>query len=741
MKNIKFLSCLAALSFAATCSAQVNIVKHNKPTSRIVVTTQEHADSTAASILQNFVQKSTQAKLPIVYCHQAKKIKKGDILIGNGMTNSQFISKEITEDGFLLSTDDGYLRIISGGDNGSVHGVTTLLERYLNVNYWGANEYSFDTQNDLTIPRIHDIDNPAFAHRQTHFYGLDREMADPLYKEFSRFEYVNELFAGNRIWVHTFLRFFPLEQYAKSHPEYYSLVNGKRHTKSTAQLCLTNPDVLEIATHKIDSLFKANPDRNMTSFSQNDGDGSWCHCDECMKIIKEEGSVSGLYIRFLNKLAERFPDKQISTLAYLYSVKPPLHAKPLPNVNIMLCNINCTREVPLDENAKGQEFLSYLEKWSELSNNIFLWDYGINFHNYVAPFPNFHIMAKNMQLFKKNHVNTFFHQLSPAPGEDFAELRTWLTSKLMWNPYADTDELILKFLKGYYGETSAPYLYQYIKLMQGALLSSNQVLWIYDTPVTFKHTMLNPKLLKRYNELFDKAEQAAAADSAHLARIQRSRLPLLYSELEIARTEPNFDVEKMSQALNHFEQDCERFMVSNLSERRLYTTDYCKLYRERFLTKRPQNLAQNAKVTYLIEPSKRYTSIAPTVLTDGLLGGNTFNQCWLGWEGTDGSFILDMGEEKEISSISIDFLQAWGDWICPINGVSYAISTDNKNFQPVGSERIAGIAQPEPYYQVKHSLDRKYKARYIRIDVDGQKKMPGSGNPSWFFIDEVFVYE
>ena len=73
MKSLKLLSCIAAFSFTSVCNAQVNLVRHNKPTSRIVVTTTESADSTAASILQNFVQKSTKAKLPIIYSTQNKK--------------------------------------------------------------------------------------------------------------------------------------------------------------------------------------------------------------------------------------------------------------------------------------------------------------------------------------------------------------------------------------------------------------------------------------------------------------------------------------------------------------------------------------------------------------------------------------------------------------------------------------------------------------------------------------------
>ena len=60
-------------------------------------------------------------------------------------------------------------------------------------------------------------------------------------------------------------------------------------------------------------------------------------------------------------------------------MNPPKHVKPLPNVNIMLCDIDCDREVTLTENASGKEFVKAMEGWSKITNNIFVWDYGINF--------------------------------------------------------------------------------------------------------------------------------------------------------------------------------------------------------------------------------------------------------------------------------------------------------------------------------------------------------------------------
>ena len=42
----------------------------------------------------------------------------------------------------------------------------------------------------------------------------------------------------------------PPEEFYKKHPEYYSLIDGKRIFER-AQLCLTNPDVLRIITDRI----------------------------------------------------------------------------------------------------------------------------------------------------------------------------------------------------------------------------------------------------------------------------------------------------------------------------------------------------------------------------------------------------------------------------------------------------------------------------------------------------------
>ena len=662
---LRFCLWFMGISMAFPSLSQTMLVTNGNTSSRIILKENNQISWTAANLLQTFIQKVTSCKLPVVISQTPRK---GDILIGGQS------SAEVTEDGFSISTQDGILKI-SGKENGVVYGVVTLLEQYWGIDYWGENEYSLTPSKTVNLPFINKVENPGFRYRQTQCYAIH---TDSIYKWWNRLEEPNEVFAAG-YWVHTFDKLLPLSIYGKEHPEYYSYFKGKRHPGKASQWCLSNPEVFEIVAQRVDSIFKANPDKHIMSVSQNDGNYTNCTCDACKAIDDYEGALSGSIITFLNKLAARFPDKEFSTLAYLYTMNPPKRVKPLPNVNIMLCDIDCDREVTLTENASGKEFVKAMEGWSKITNNIFVWDYGINFDNYLAPFPNFHILQDNIRLFKKNHATMHFSQIAGSRGGDFAELRAYLVSKLMWNPEVNVDSLMQHFLHGYYGE-AAPYLYQYIKIMEGALIGSGQRLWIYDSPVSHKYGMLKPALMRRYNHLFDLAEKAVAAEPDFLKRVQRARLPIQYSELEIARTETEKDLVDINKKLDLFEERVKEFQVPTLNERSNSPVDYCKLYRKRYMPQKEKSLALGAKVTYLIPPTGKYAALGKKALVDGLFGGATFVDSWIGWEGTDGAFVIDLGEAKEIQSVETDFLHQIGAWILFPLKVVYSYADDGEHY-------------------------------------------------------------
>ena len=742
MKHIYLSSLLIIFSCfqSAPLIGQVQMVKNHKPISRIHVNHDNSVEYQASILLRDFIKRISGAELTFV---TDGKIKRNDIVIGNELNaeiwNDSNIKTQLKEDGFYYSTDGHILRILSGGDKGSIYAVVSLLETQLGVDYFSENEYSIPNLNTIELPKMTVVDNPAFRYRQSQNYAMRN---DSIYKLWYRLEEPREVFAGG-YWVHTFDALLPSAIYGESHPEYYSYFNGKRHPGKASQWCLTNPEVLEIVSQRIDSIFKANPDKNLISVSQNDGNYTNCQCPPCKALDEEEGALSGSLIHFMNKLATRFPDKEFSTLAYLYTMNPPQKVKPLPNVNIMLCDIDCKREVSLTENASGQEFVKALHGWSAISDNLFIWDYGINFDNYVAPFPNFHILQDNIQLFKENNATMHFSQIASNRGGDFAELRTYLVSKLMWNPELDTDSLMNHFLTGYYGDAS-PYIYKYIKLMEGALLGSGVELWIYDSPVTHKNGMLKPELMNRYNKLFDEAEAAVAADEVKLNRVRRSRLPLQYSELEFARTEKVRDLDETIEKLNLFEERVKQFNIPTLNERNNSPVDYCQLYRQRYLPQTYTNKAANASIQFINLPAKGYQPIADTALTDGLFGGSTYVESWVGWEGQDASFIIDLGELTEVKSITADFLHQLGAWILLPTCVEYEISPDGVNFTKLYSEDLPEDRSPQvQFVEVKYEGATPINTRYIKVNVTGTKTCPhwhyGVGHPCWFFIDEVTV--
>ena len=738
---MKKLLILTPVFFLALVSmAQIAIVKNGKATGRIVVDPQISTDLQAANLFNYFVHKMTGTTLPFV--SPDSKSASGDLIIESLTDQKSAVnSSGIEEDGFRFSGTDSTFRITGAKGSGTLYGVVTLLEDYFGVGYYAAHAFTFPQKSDLLLPiRPDKTENPGFQYRQTQAYSLAK---DSLYKIWHRLKEPAEIFAGG-YWVHTFDRILPSAKYGKTHPEYYSFINGQRRPGAASQWCLSNPEVFELVSQKIDSIFKAHPDRKLISVSQNDGNNTYCTCEKCKAIDEEEGSPSGSLIHFLNKLAARFPDKEFSTLAYLYSVRPPRHVKPLPNVNIMLCDIDCYREVSLTENNSGKDFVKNLEGWAKISDNIFVWDYGINFDNYICPFPNFHVLQPNMQLFKKNNVNKHFSQIGGSKGGDFSELRSYVVAKLLWNVNCNADSVVHSFLNGYYG-AAAPFIYQYMEIQEGALLGSNIPLWIYDTPITHKTGMLNPPLMIRYRRLFDLAERAVSSDSTFLKRVWQQRLSIQYAELEIARTNGIADVNWIKKELELFRGRAHLLGVTSLNERNNTIEEYCDLYLKRNLPPSRKSLAYLSKVSYPLPPDKPYDKIADKALTDGLLGGATFNESWVGWCGRDGEVIIDLGEVKEIESVQADFLHKLGSWILLPKSMSCYTSLDNKNFKLIGKHEIGEDRSVEvKYVNVGVTSGKKIKARYIKVHVETIGLCPswhyGVGYPAWFFMDEIWVY-
>ena len=225
--------------------------------------------------------------------------------------------------------------------------------------------------------------------------------------------------------------------------------------------CLTDPDIYEAVLANVRAELTKNPDINIFSISQTDVE-IWCTCPNCSKIAEEEGSYSGVWVRFLNKIAEEledeFPNVTFDTLAYKHTQKAPKITKPHKNVCIRLCSITCCFTHAIDDPncTRNQEFCQDIIAWGKICENIHIWDYTTDFHYYISTFANLFTIYDNMQFFAENNAVSMFPQgNSQGYSGEFGELRAYLLAKLMCDPYMSREEYsnhMNEFLAAYYGE-------------------------------------------------------------------------------------------------------------------------------------------------------------------------------------------------------------------------------------------------------------------------------------------------
>ena len=325
------------------------------------------------------------------------------------------------------------------------------------------------------------------------------------------------------LFVHTFSKLVPPAKYFGTHPEYFSLVAGKRQN-GYAQLCCTNEDVVRICTEEIRAAMKAQPDATVFSVSQNDTDKQ-CECPRCQALAKQEDSQGAPVLFLVNRVAEavekEFPGKSVETLAYQWTRRAPKHMRPRPNVIVRLCSIECCFSHPLAtcDSRANRAFREDLQAWSKVSDRLWIWDYTTDFANYLLPFPNQRVRRPNIRFFEANHVKGIFEQDTyETPNSELAALGGYLTAKFLWDADYDQDRAMNEFLEGYYGKAARP-IRRYIDLLHDKVERENIHVHIYDSPMK---QYLDDALLRQANAFWDEAEKRVAGEPAVLRRSDRA---------------------------------------------------------------------------------------------------------------------------------------------------------------------------------------------------------------------------
>lgn len=432
---------------------------------------------------------------------------------------------------FRIRVSGDGVEILGERPRGLLFGVYEFFERFAGVRYltWD-HTYIPAGAKDREVPFGTVSVRPVFSYRNS-YYGENFE-----HPEFTVRLRLNT-FADEPEWGgvtpqglinHSFHRQLPVARYGEEHPEYFALIDGKRVLEAYGdpQPCVTNPDVINIVTEAVLAEIEAHPERHNFSVSQNDND-RYCRCERCEAINAREGTPMGAQLYLVNEVARRVeavhPEVMIGTLAYWYTRHPPKTMRPRPNVQIQLCSIECcTRHAINDPDCpRNRSFCRDMDRWNEICDEIWIWNYNVNFRAYDRPFPNLKSIGDNVRYFRDRHGKGVFMQAAynTVAGE-FSDLRNYVIAQCLWNPKQDSWDLAMEFCRLHYGPAAEP-IQSAIRLIH-AHAEKKQV-----HPGCFpsvEEVGLTPQVAARLMEFFNQAGDRASSNLEIRRRVEKASL-------------------------------------------------------------------------------------------------------------------------------------------------------------------------------------------------------------------------
>ena len=468
-----------------------------------------------------------------------------------------------------ITVESEQIRIQGGKPRGVLYAVYQFLEELVGIRFLTADHTHIPNASTLKVPCGSYTYSPPFSFRWSYY----RENAEnPAFAAKRKVNTVTdaENLGGKtqqQLINHSFHALVPYGTYGENHPEYYALVDGKRDTNTHGggpQLCVTNPEVIEVAAETAIQQLTDRPGAANISVSQADT-AAYCRCETCETLNEAEGTPMGSQLTFVNAVAERIekahPHVKVGTLAYWYTRKPPKTIKPRHNVQIQLCSIECCTLHAIDnpDCEQNQAFCEDTNAWGKICDDIWIWNYNTNFRSYDLPFPNLRSIQPNVRYFLRNNAKGVFMQANGngLTGE-FSDLRNYLISQLIWDPHLDADTLLNEFVNLHY-EAAAPPILEYIAFLHDNAEARGLHPRCFPTP---EDVGLDAESARTIFVYFQQA--LALAETLEIrARVEKAAIPA-YKAMLVAGGE--MAPEKRRTHIDEYIALCERYNMSHAAE-------------------------------------------------------------------------------------------------------------------------------------------------------------------------------
>ena len=474
------------------------------------------AETFAAKELAEYTSKVSSASLKIYFDDQELPADKNYISIGK---TKQLEAEnfnwdyQLNGDGFYMYSSDKNIFIDGAAARSKLYGVYEFIERFLGVKFVAEDYYYIPTNEDIVAYEMEMKSVPTFTVRDM-FCAVSEKDFFSKCRFVDEYGYTNNKYGedANDVWIagcgHNQVGvFLPMDKYQSDHPEWYS--------NRGYNLCWTNgldenfkydpnkDSNINAILSQIKDKLRANTSIYLAGIFQEDNT-NYCRCDRCYEAYELFGGFdSAVELLFINAIAEQVelfleeeqPGREVlvGMFAYQGTLRAPVEenqdgewvavderVQPRKNVFIHYAPLSgdfCWYHGYEDQDCPSNaEPDGNLQQWGAITSNFTVWDYQTNFNNYLFWFPNFGAMKQNYQTYLKYNFKAIIQQNSTGESAYYQnKLHAYIGAKMMWDLSLNMSDVIKEFNYYYFGEVAAPYIDQFVDLMNThyAVLNSN----------------------------------------------------------------------------------------------------------------------------------------------------------------------------------------------------------------------------------------------------------------------------
>ena len=439
----------------------------------------------AAKDLANFFLEATGVYLPTVYAEEVSSYTEDSryIVIGNNvltkLSGVKIDADVLGPQGFHIQTLGNSIFIVGTGSEGAQFGTYELLTQLFNFDVFGVDCYQLDRDvKEVPLKKYDITDVPDIGIRMTNYQFL---MSDDVTAQRLRMtDFGDMVIPVGGANVHNSSKYIAKADYPDK-PEWFAT--------DEKNLCYTahgNAEEMKqmqtIVADVIIEHFKSDPTKVLITMTHEDTQ-TLCSCPACSQMMNYyNGSQAASVVIFLNGVCEMVEDYFASEegkgyardfyvlfFAYHATNKPPVvydegKQTYVPVDDKVICNPHLipyfaetngdfTKDY-YDIESTNAPYAENLKGWAALSKKIYFWMYSVNFSYYLTPYNTFDTTQATYKYAVENNVDFIYDQgqsNQTGSATAWSWLKIYLYAKLTWNVDQDINELIDRFMKGYFG--------------------------------------------------------------------------------------------------------------------------------------------------------------------------------------------------------------------------------------------------------------------------------------------------